>query len=840
MEAMSSSSSTAGGCGHWSPGDAGAGKPGPYSMPLGVDDIKAELDQMRHKLLDVRSDLDYLKASLRQREAASGGVVNDVAKSRSELREAQAAVSVHESELAALARASQASQAALQDLGRRFETAWARADEVHSEVHGELRELRVFTEGQAAQLQKDLERGLEGARAHIDRRAAEYRNLALDDRTTELKELETLRARQDEAMAQMAELGTGMAGVREVAQQELCEARSALEEQGKALQAGQEQLQANMRADAQALLEKQTRCAAELHRLVKALEGQFQTAGSEHSEAQRKLEEDCLGRHAQLRDAVEAQQSAAARHAEEACTALAARLEAAEAATPDMEALAQRSDGIAARVDEVASTCLEVSRCADERLEDSLRALKEGLREDLRLAAVDLTKRCSEAAKEAQGARGEARDAREACRELAHQTCSQFQRQAANVEEQQSRLRFDLDRGLAGLKGALGTSQDEQRLAWRRHDEAVAAQEARQSSEVAALRSHLVEQLGGQEGQAAKLEERWERRLQEALAELRAALCAQGEQLCSLRAASTDASAQAELHLRRHAEQEVERMAASLKRDLTGCVEEAVAAAVHQQEDQHRQAALEQQQQQQQQQQPRGSCAGRECSAKEAAEEESSTRGCRSAAVELAEVQAAVGSLAAGLVRVGQCCGLLGGLDSDAGRQEEGSFGGEAGKACLEPGLRELLAWERDGHPLAMRILRSWEARSGARSLTLFDLVRQKADAEIVRELQTSTLDLEGRLLAKSKCTQAGIGIEGGTYIGEPYQGPFGSSSLHTRKAEGGEMLVPTPPAAQGQRNPSGRSEPPLHRRVMVPGTGGSWLVGWEQLGGATKNDAQP
>lgn len=166
----------------------------------------------------------------------------------------------------------------------------------------------------------------------------------------------------------------------------------------------------------------------------------------------------------------------------------------------------------------------------------------------------------------------------------------------------------------------------------------------------------------------------------------------------------------------------------------------------------------------------------------------------KSLAGSLTDIHAALASITAGLMKIAQCCGFIGGLE-DRPSDRVGSAAPTKHLMAEHVGVKQLLEWERSGTPLVTRIEKSWMARASAQASTLLELIQQKADAQTLHWVQGCMRDLDMRAVANRNatyCIPHCQELSGSSFVrtGAPFAGPFGGQA-HRRN--GGD--APSPPS---------------------------------------------
>lgn len=618
-------------------------------------------------------------------------------------------------------------------------------------------------------------------------------------------------------------------------------------------------------SEVKSLDERNARCNTELHRLIRGLDQRLLAAKKEKedlaerciahadknkAETEQRLEEDVSNlkdalqdeRHTTVRDATDLE-ARVIQHTDEVCDELSRRIQenAAASAKRDSELAAQLKE-TSLRLDAAQARTEEVARHAEMRLQEMVRIACEALKSRFE-AAMD------EAAQNTERWKAECldnfekarRETAEACAELGAQSTHRTEQLRAETSERERQLRADLDRGVNTLKMSVASTREELQLALDREvglaRQEISSQASRQSGDLLALREALTGDLSMQARHISQLEARTDAGFKRASEDLAAALHTHAEQMKGTRdALDTElrgAISQAERRSLARIEDEAKRILAlttslaSLEAE-TGRVREqlqsAVSAARNLAGSAKEDAAKAQAQAQTAEDAAAAATACMVQMRSSAAEAEA--RGAERRAEDLQEVRTAAGSLAAGLVKVAQCCGLLGGLEE--GHNEVSTDDATTLHLPAERvGLRELVDWERSGAPLATRVEKSWQARVGATARSLLGLVQQKADQATVRMVQHAVRELDKRgreqrvWSAPPTVPHRPATSPAPNVVGEPFVGSYGAQVPLSRRRSGEETprqpgdfstKFPPQPLDGVVAQAAGLvSEPPLH-----------------------------
>jgi len=803
--------------------------------PQIADAKRAEALQVQEQSLSlaaaggVRVPSAALLESVQQQGTSTTFITAEVSRMAGELREAREGLA---GQTAELQRLCSEVRERFRETSHRFETigAWREAlDDLRSEVHGGAER---FARSEAERLQgKQLESHL-----FLDGRIEELHGIcrAQDaDNSKGFKAVESQQVRIDERLKELTSSLQQAQNFPAQARDELHTAREALEENIYAcrrhVDSQKLSLQEDLRRENQMQASKQSHAAAELHRQIRALEKALREMRAEQEEAhsrltshvdstragvEQQLQQRCEGLH----NALEAQHklmtlgqeevsAAARRYVDEARDATLPKIEtAARLAETTAKISAQRlAEDLRA---EVAAQVRDLGKQIDAGAKKTKKDIATELEKDakrtndrLDFAVGDVLKKMEEQQAELKEEVSSARlEAAQACEGLAARTGSQFDYHNALMTEQAGLLRSDVEKNLSSLHTELAVVREDVRSSLQQEVATIrqlcSAQEAQQASDVESLRETLLVEINAHSRRLTQADERLREQLAQASEDSHRALEAQGRVLQDARA-SLDSDVrrlltQAEQSLRSVVASEFNRVEA-LEGSLTKAGAEGLANQRRAEEAiEAVKASLEQVREESSVAQSQARNA--EAAVRQCADSLTQLRDAemRSQVGSLEELRSAVGSLTTGLMKVAQCCGLIGGLDE--GRCEQ------SGHVTTSPhmpakriGIKELLAWEQSGTPLVARIESAWVGRCAG---TLLELVQQKADMSALRVVQAAMRELDARSLVNSRSTnyaamrawrESSASRESNSgacvRVGEPFVGAYGS---HARRSISG------------------------------------------------------
>jgi len=457
------------------------------------------------------------------------------------------------------------------------------------------------------------------------------------------------------------------------------------------------------------------------------------------------------------------------------------------------DALSHRLVALLTRVD----TCEALTKDGTTKLEASVRGGDNKLKNAMDGMSQQLEGLRSEFHEDSQSTR---RAATEACHELSKHFSKQFEHQQLESEEHAQNMRAEFQRGLAGmpeLRRDFAVARDELFSNLEGHAEkfrqASSTHEAQLCQNIIALKTDFSVELASQARRITQIDNGTAEKLGNAADEIQETLQNHAQKVCETRAC-LDADmrrlvAEAEGRLRSIFDSESIRFAeflSSLDRLraenlLSQQQQLAMTASIQELAESAKEEASQAKSQVVMLETTMQMCAHSGCQIQD--------NEAKDPGASIKDIQTAVGSLTSGLMKIAQCCGLIGGLEE---RNEEGSLAPTQYLLAECVGIQELLEWERSGSPLVARIEQSWNARASARARTLLELIQQKADEHAVQFIQACMRDLEKRVFATRNLPlniphwREVYNLES-VRSGEPYVGAFGARGHHRNSHDGAD-----------------------------------------------------